>query len=200
MLSRAVCVSLCSGGSTTGTHIRPASVLITFTSVVFYSCYVVYQERNLKSTVVDVWFMSVAVSSINFVLTFALVPLLWIPTMGTDGPANTFPHLWAGVRCVWEGVSTMDPAARCESLWWITCLDVCIGVVVNVLTLQLVRKGSALMLQAVSGVQLVVCNLVYAWPLIMTAELTVPLDGWMVSAQHTAGGCCCRACFCGSCQ
>jgi len=173
-----------SGGNTTGTDIKPASVLISFVSVLFYSVYMVYSEYNLKTTLINVWFLSVATSSINFVVTFLLIPLLWIPTMGNDSPSNTFPHMWAGVRCVWGGVSTMDPSASCPTLWWLICLDVLSSIVINVLTLQLVRKGSALMLQAVSGVQLVLCNLFYAWTLVMTEELVVPLDKWMVRPQE----------------
>lgn len=130
-------------------------------------------------SVVNVWFFSVVVSSINFLVSFLLIPLLWIPGMGTDTPRTTFPHLWGGVRCIFQGVSTEDPAAQCDRLWWITLLQVASNVAVNLLTLQLVRSGSALLLQVVSGVQLPLCNLVYAWTLVMGSALVVPMTNYM---------------------
>jgi len=72
-----------SSGTNVGSQVKAASVLITFISVLFYCANVLFKEYALKHTKVNVWFLSVAISALNFVLTFFLVPLLWIPTMGT---------------------------------------------------------------------------------------------------------------------
>jgi cytochrome b subunit of formate dehydrogenase len=216
-----------SSGTNVGSQVKAASVLITFISVLFYCANVLFKEYALKHTKVNVWFLSVAISTLNFVLTFFLVPLLWIPTMGTyvehakaqnhicvsgplsarglmsfclccvrslssplslslslcptssDTPSNTFPHMWAGIRCVVEGVSTMDPTAQCHSLWYLTLINAVTNVLVNVLTLQLVRSGSALLLQVVSGLNLVGCNLFYASRVIMGSTLVVAMDRFM---------------------
>lgn len=155
-----------------------ASVRFSFESFLWFCCCV---------SVINVWFFSVVVSSINFLVSFLLIPLLWIPGMGTDTPRTTFPHMWGGVRCIFEGVTTEDPSAECDGLWWITLLQVASNVAVNLLTLQLVRSGSALLLQVVSGVQLPLCNLVYAWTLIMGTSLVVPMTNYMVrQIAHTS--------------
>ena len=172
-------------GSNDGAQIKAASVLIYAIGVLVYSCNVVYKEHSLKHTLVNVWWFSLVVSSINFVVSFFLIPLLWIPGMGNDQPNNTFQHLWAGAQCVFTGLSTMDPSARCHGLWWLTLVNVSVNVLVNVLTLQIVRVGSALLLQVVGGVQLPLCNLVYAAQFIMGARLVTPMTHWMVSGAHT---------------
>jgi drug/metabolite transporter (DMT)-like permease len=144
-------------GDNTGQQIKAASVLISFIAVLFYSCNSVYkEERALKSTIVNVWFLSSAISLINFIMSFIFVPLLWIPGMGNDTPSNTFPHLWAGWKCIVIGESDMDPNARCGDLKYIMIISIISNVSVNVLTLQLIRSGSAVLLQIVSGVQFVV--------------------------------------------
>jgi drug/metabolite transporter (DMT)-like permease len=149
-----------SGADNMGQQIKAASVLITFISVIFYSCNVVYkEERALKKTIINVWFLSSVVSLINFTMSFVLIPLLWIPGMGNDTPSSTFPHFWAGIKCIMTGKSDMDPSARCGDLSWIMVVNIISNVLVNVLTLQLVRSGSALLLQIVSGVQFAVSDL-----------------------------------------
>jgi hypothetical protein len=73
----------------------------------------------------------------------------------------------------------MDPTAQCHSLWYLTLINAVTNVLVNVLTLQLVRSGSALLLQVVSGLNLVGCNLFYASRVIMGSTLVVAMDRFM---------------------
>lgn len=160
-------------------RIKGWSVFFYFVGVLCYAANTLYKESYLHTRLVDVWFLSVTVSAINFCVTFAIIPLLWIPGMGLDTPSTTFPHLWAGVKCVFLGRSDMDEKAVCEGLWWLALVNVTANVVVNLLVLLLIKRGSALLMQVASGIQLPVVNLFYACRFIMTSQYVTP----MVSSQ-----------------
>lgn len=178
-------------GSNEGARLKAGSVLIYAIGVFVFSGNVLYKEHSLKNTLVNVWWFSLIVSLINFIVSFFLIPLLWIPGMGHDLPNNTFQHIWAAVRCVLGGETTMDPDARCDGLWWLTLVNVSVNVLVNLLTLQVVRVGSALLLQIVGGVQLPLCNLVYAWKFVMGTRLVTPMTNymWIGLSLATVGFC-----------
>lgn len=167
-----------------GTQTKPASVLVYVVSILFFSGNTLYKESVLKRTKVHVWALSISLSAISFCCTFLLIPALWIPGVGVDTPSSTFPHIAAGIRCVFTGRSTMDPEAQCETIWWLMLVNAFSIIVVNFLALVMLRRGSALLMQAASGVQLPLCNLFYASKFVM-GSLVTPMTKFMVRHDHT---------------
>ncbi len=113
-------------------------------------------------------------------LGFVFIPALWLPYLGTDTPASTWPHFIAGAKCTFTGVSDLDPSAKCADLWWICCVWIACNVLVNVIGLAVCRKGDAVLFNLVNSVQLPLTNLLYASPFVMTAALATSFDNDMI--------------------
>lgn len=160
-----------------------ASVLIYTMGVLFYTAMSVYKAHIVKAAPsLDFYFLSMCESVWCVVWGFAFVPMLWIPHVGTDVPANTWQHFAAGARCMFGGRGTAvsdggDPSAQCARSVWAWALGwVGSNVAVSVLGLAVCQRGDAVLFNVVNSVQLPLSNLVFSSAAIMTAALAAPFD------------------------
>jgi hypothetical protein len=111
-----------------------------------------------------------------FLLGFPMIPFLWIPGVGRDTPSTTWPHFKAGAKCMFLGVSDLDPDAKCDNLLSLCFVWILCNVIVNVLGLSVCRRGDAVLYSLVNSIQLPLSNMMYASAFIMTAALATQFD------------------------
>jgi len=166
------------------------SVLLYLAGVLFYALGSVYKEWALKKApTIDYWYMSLVENWWCFLLAFPTIPFLWIPGVGRDTPATTWPHFKAGAKCMFHGVSDLDPDAKCEHLLPLCIVWILLNVLVNILGLRVCRHGDSVLYNVVGSVQLPVSNLMYASSFVMTAALASQFDQamWVGLIIVTAG-------------
>ena len=160
-----------------------ASVLIYTVGVLFYAATSVYKAHIVKAAPsLDFYYLSMVESAWCVLWGFVFVPILWIPHVGTDRPANTWQHFAAGARCMFGGAGTPisdggDPSAQCARSVWAWALGwVGSNVAVSMLGLAVCQRGDAVLFNVVNSVQLPLSNLVFSSAAIMTAALAAPFD------------------------
>ena len=154
------------------------SMLVYILGVVFYTAGSVYKESALKEhAYIDCSYVSLVENVWALVLGFVLVPMLWLPGVGTDKPSNTWAHFRGGAQCMFNRAApASNPSAQCENLWWICIIWIVSNVGVNVLGLIVVRSGDAVYYNLSSSVQLPITNLLFTSSFIMTAALATTID------------------------
>lgn len=173
--------------------------LFAVIGVCFYTAGSVYKESALKEhSYIDCSYVSLIENIWALLLGFVLVPMIWLPGVGTDEPSNTWVHFKGGAQCMFNrSAGASNPSAQCENILWICCVWIVSNVGVNVLGLIVVRSGNALIYNLSSSVQLPITNLLFTSSFIMTSALATQIDPAMwaglgivcvgVAVYHFAG-------------
>ena len=154
------------GGHVGGPPMRAASVLVYVVGVFLFSVNCVLKERWLKGSALDVFTFSALDQGVAWLVTFACVPLLFIPHVSADTLDTFLPHLWSGLTCFALGTST-NPHATCSGVWLPTLLFSASNVLMQLLMLVVLRLSSTFMLNLLSTIQLPLSSLLFSSPLLL---------------------------------
>lgn len=165
---------------------KTVSVCFYAFGILLYSINMVNKEIQLKSTMVSIWYLCLMDSLVNFMLNFILIPLLWVPGIGSDNtesPSSTFDNFYNGLLC-WFTKENEDlednPYAQCSNVYWMGIINGLSNVGVLICTFLLLRHASAYHMEVVSGLMLPFTNLSTSSSVIInTVWLLQPMDEYM---------------------
>ena len=174
-------------------------LLVYFIGVFFFSVNCVLKENLLKDPSVDIFALSIIDQTLVFSLTFACIPLLFIPHVSLDTPATFLPHVASGLSCFFMSTpGTNDraqselPAAdtdACDGVWLPTLLFSLSNVLLQSVMLFVLRISSSFTLNVLSTLQLPLSSLLLSSPLMGSgrSQLTLASIVGMVGVSLGSG-------------
>jgi len=161
--------------------LRWYSVLVYLLSNMPMAASSCYKQKNFRDREVDVWYLTQWVSWWQFLLSFALIPLLCLP--GMSSPHGT-PLVDVPAQLIggWECYMERDPVCRERHCFWLLNGYCAVNVLYNTLGLYLTKVGSAVMNAVSYALLLPVTTLLFFTPFVGPVQESFTKTSWFTLA------------------